>query len=182
MKATELLKSQHQDIIDLFEKLQKRGSAGERGLFDELASMLVAHAAIEREIFYPACEKELGESQELTEALVEHGVIDFCLYVAREAIGKDEFEAKIAVLRALVLDHIEEEEESLLPRVDNEMDEERLEALGEEMEERFEQAESEDYRESLEHDLARAIGSIARDKTTNGQAKRRGRPRARAGV
>lgn len=182
MKATELLKSQHQDIIDLFDKLQRRGSEADKGLFDELATTLVAHAAIEREIFYPACEKELGESHELTEALVEHGVIDFSLHVAKEALGKDDFEAKIAVLRALVIDHIEEEEETLLPRVDTEVDEDVLEALGEEMEERFEQAESEDYRESLEHDLARAVGNIARDKTTNGQGKRRGRPRVRAGA
>ncbi len=183
MKATDLLKSQHQDILDLFDRVRERDVEGDGGLFDELGKMLIAHDVIEREIFYPACEKELGESHELTEALALHGVIEFSLFVAAEAVGKDDFAAKLTVLRDIVADHIEGEEETLLPRVDAEFDEDRLEALGEEMEERYEQAEAEDFRINLEHDLARVVGSITTaPKTTNGQAKRKGRPRARAGA
>lgn len=184
MKATDLLKSQHQDIMEMFEKLQDGDGEDASQRFDDLARALVAHDAIEREIFYPLCEEVLGETEELMEAVMEHRVLEFCLYVAMEALGKDDFGAKIGVLRKIVLEHLEDEEDALLPRIDGELDEERLEKVGEQMEEHYEQAESADVRETVQAALSPLIGGIAKRaapaKGNGASVRKPRRPRARA--
>ena len=85
MKATELLTQQHAEVSRLFKASESAKSAADKKtLFLELASKLCAHDAIERQIFYPACEEVMGLSDELGEALVEHGVIELGLYQANE--------------------------------------------------------------------------------------------------
>src|SRR5690349_2072775 len=93
MKATELLMKQHRLVEDLFEQFEEAGDATEkRELFAKLAQNLVAHDAIEREIFYPACEKELGSEDEvLGESLVEHGLVEFCLFRADQRQTAEDF-------------------------------------------------------------------------------------------
>lgn len=176
MKATDLLKSQHQDIMEMFEKLQDGDTDDASQRFDDLARALVAHDAIEREIFYPLCEDVLGETDELMGAVVEHRMIEFCLYVAMEALGKDDFGAKVGVLRKLVLEHLEDEEDALLPRIDGELDEDHLEKVGEQMEEHYEQAESSNAREALEDALTPLVGGLLKRAATpkgNGAAHRK---------
>jgi hemerythrin superfamily protein len=76
MNATELLKSQHREVESLFKRIEKAQEDSEkRELFEELAANLVAHDAIEREIFYPACEEEMGMNELLGEVLAEHGLV-----------------------------------------------------------------------------------------------------------
>ncbi len=184
MKATDLLKSQHQDIMEMFEKLQDGDADDASQRFDDLARALVAHDAIEREIFYPLCEELLGETDELMGAVVEHRVMEFCLYVAMESLGKDDFGAKIGVLRKVVLEHLEDEEDALLPRIDGELDEDRLEKVGEQMEEHYEQAESASAREALQEALTPLVSSLLKRGAPakgNGAGPRRPkRTRARA--
>ena len=97
MKATDLLEKQHRDVADLFERIEKSKDAEKKSaLFEELASNLAAHDAIEREIFYPACEEEMGVTDLLGESLVEHGVVEFSLYLADEARGGEEALALLA--------------------------------------------------------------------------------------
>ncbi|HEY8946363.1 MAG TPA: hemerythrin domain-containing protein, partial [Polyangiaceae bacterium] len=110
MKATDLLKKQHREVRDLFKRIEKVSRNDvKRDLFEELAANLVGHDAIEREIFYPACEEELGMTDLLGEALAEHGVVEFCLYLADQAPEED-FEYKCTVLKEVLEHHIEEEE------------------------------------------------------------------------
>jgi hypothetical protein len=98
MKATDLLKQQHDEVKELFEKVESASrSATKRQLFAELAANLVAHDGIERELFYPACEEEMGMTDLLGEALVEHGLVEFSLYQADQAQGEDDFDYKVKV-------------------------------------------------------------------------------------
>ena len=103
MKATDLLKRQHRDVATLFRALEgdQPDDSDERKaeIFEELTATLVAHDAIEREIFYPACAKVLGLTDLLGESLVEHGVIEFSLYQADRALGEDEFDFKVTILK-----------------------------------------------------------------------------------
>jgi hypothetical protein len=116
MKATELLEQQHEDVKDLFKRLEEGdGEAGQKKLFEELAASLVAHDAIERQIFYPACEDAMGMTDLLGEALVEHGVIEFLLYEADQAQGKKDFKFKCTVLEETVEHHVKEEEDDFFP-------------------------------------------------------------------
>jgi hypothetical protein len=154
MKATDLLKQQHHEVARLFKAIESASDdADKKAFFFELASNLVSHDGIEREIFYPACEEAMGVDDQLGEALVEHGVVEFCLYQAHEAVGKADFDFKCKVLREVVEHHVEEEEEELLPKTEKLLGESQLEALGEEMEEAFEDARAGDFREPLYENL-----------------------------
>ena len=157
MKATDLLEQQHREVEKLFEALEgEEDTAKKTEIFEELASALVAHAAIEREIFYPACEKAMGMSDLLGESLVEHGVIEFSLYEADRAQGEADFEFKCTVLKEMVEHHVDEEEDDFFPKVEDALGDE-LEELGQRMEQRFEKAREEDFRTPLHHNLQQVL-------------------------
>jgi len=158
MNAIQLLKQQHREVEQLFMKLEKNaGTAARAEIFGELASKLVGHDGIEREIFYPACEEEMGLNDQLGEALVEHGVIEFSLYECDQALKQDDFKFKLTVLKELVLHHVKEEEEEFFPQVEKAFDDQDLDALGEELEEGFEDATSEDFHEPLFENLRQVL-------------------------
>jgi len=158
MRATDLLERQHEEVKGIFKRLEKTdGGAEQKELFEELASNLVAHDAIERQIFYPACEKALGMTDELGEALVEHGVVEFMLYEADEARGKKDFKFKCTVLREVLEHHIEEEEDEFFPKVEKALGDDRLEELGARMEQAFEEAREEDFRDPLHKNLKQVL-------------------------
>ena len=158
MKATELLKSQHREVESLFKRIEKaKQDAEKQELFEELAANLVAHDAIEREIFYPACEEAMGMNELLGEALVEHGVVEFSLYQADQAQGEEDFEFKCTVLQEVVEHHVKEEEKEFFPKVEKALGKSRLEELGAEMKERFEAAKSKDFRGPLHRNLKQVL-------------------------
>jgi hypothetical protein len=179
MNAIRFLKAQHKQVDQLFKQIEAAESTREKKqLFEELAAMLVGHDAIEREIFYPACERKMGLDDVLGEALVEHGYVEFGLYEADEARGKKGFDFRMSVLSEMVKHHVEEEEKDLLPRVEKEMDEKYLELLGKKMQARFDEAFAEDFRgplhENLRQVLEGALKTSPKKKVAkpNGPAKR----------
>ncbi len=158
MKATDLLTKQHQTVSRLFKAIEgAKSDTDRRKLFQELASNLAAHDGIEREIFYPACEQAMGLNDDLGEALVEHGVIEFSLYQANEALGTRDFAFKCKVLQELVEHHVEEEEEEFFPKAEKALGASSLEALGEEMEEAFEDKLGEDFQTPLYENLRQVM-------------------------
>lgn len=158
MKATDLLKDQHKEVATLFKHIESaKGGAEKNKLFEELAKNIAGHDAIEREIFYPACQKEMGTTDLLGEALVEHGVVEFSLYLADQARGEDDFDFKITVLREIIEHHVEEEENELFPKVEKALGAEMLEQLGAEMEERFEESKEDDFRPPLHDNLSQVL-------------------------
>jgi hemerythrin superfamily protein len=179
MKATALLKKQHKEVADLFERIEASEQASEKkALFEELAGKLVAHDGIEREIFYPACEKKLtGEEDKdmLGEALVEHGLVEFTLFNADRERGK-EFDARVKVLKDIVEHHVEEEEKELFPEVEKAFAGSELEALGQRMEEAFDEKVEEDFRPALQKNVRQvvngAIKTSARAPAKRAAAKR----------
>jgi hypothetical protein len=160
MKATALLKQQHQEVADLFERIEASEQASEKkALFEELAGKLVAHDGIEREIFYPACEKKLTGDEDkemLGEALVEHGLVEFTLFNADRERGK-EFDARVKVLKDIVEHHVEEEEKELFPEVEKAFAGSELEALGQRMEEAFDEKVEEDFRPALQKNVRQVV-------------------------
>jgi hemerythrin-like domain-containing protein len=175
MKATELLTQQHREVSRLFKAIEAAaGKAEKQKLFLEVASNLVAHDGIERDIFYPACEEALGLNDDLGEALVEHGLIEFGLYQSTEALEAADFDFKCKVLSEMVEHHVEEEEKEFFPKVERAIGAEGLESLGEEMTEAFEDLRAEDFREPLYRNLrevfAGAIKTTPADWAEDGDA------------
>ncbi len=164
MNGRKLLEKQHSEVNGLFRKLERAKPSEKGRLFDELAAKLVSHDAIEREIFYPAFQKKLGKTDELGEALVEHGVVEFCLHKADAARGTDDFDACLTVLKEVLNHHIDEEEEEFFPKAARAFGKEMLEDLGEQMKERFEEKLAEPWRAPLLNNLRQVLHGTIKPK------------------
>ena len=153
--ATSLLKRQHQEVSDLFEQLQAALRGEKRDLLLELAAKLVAHSAIEKEIFYPALRRH--QSEDVVEAVEEHALVEHCLARALATRAGDEsFDARVRVLCQVVDHHVQEEERELLKQAESDLSSEQLDELGESMLERFEEIVSGDWEAVLAQGISAA--------------------------
>jgi hemerythrin superfamily protein len=134
MNAVELLKAQHREVEDLFEKFEKAGKAvAKRQIAEEICDKLTVHAAIEERHFYPAVKAKQTEDL-LLEALEEHLAAKRVMADLLDLKPSDEtFEPKVKVLKEQIEHHVEEEEEELFPKVEKLLSREELVALAQEM-------------------------------------------------
>ena len=182
MNVVDYLKEQHRQADEIFERFAKsRRKEEKQKIFEELAHLLTGHDAMEREIFYPACEKAVGKIDRLMEGVVEHGLVEFSLFRADQNRDSENFDYFVEVLREIWNHHVEEEENEVLPVVVRKMDQQKLDQLGDAMRARFEEVQEEDIRELLQHNLRQVLAGRA--KTTPPKkvaAKRPARAKAAA--
>jgi iron-sulfur cluster repair protein YtfE (RIC family) len=116
MKATELLKKQHDEVKAIFKGLEK-GNGHTKALLEKLANNLAAHMVIEQELFYPAV---LAAKEDLVlEGYEEHAVARFALKRLMKTEPSDRsFKATVTTLKELIEHHVEEEEEEMFPRAE----------------------------------------------------------------
>ncbi len=93
------------------------------------------HSLAERKAIYAPLESNEELHFNILEAGIEHGIIDqkvksLKLKLARTRILKDEVEAEFKVLADLLKHHIMEEESEILPKMQNEIEDEELRELG----------------------------------------------------
>jgi|SRR6185436_13821293 len=123
-KATSLLKEDHHKAKTLFDEYEKLadGAWGEKlDIYNQVHELLTMHAAIEEEIFYPACEQSRDRDAEalIAEALEEHGIVKTLLEELTDlSRGDATFDAKMKVLGESVKHHAREEEEEIFPIFD----------------------------------------------------------------
>jgi hemerythrin-like domain-containing protein len=121
--ALALLRADHEEVSDLFDKYEEgKETLNEKQKGDiaaTICSALTVHATIEEEIFYPACEDEVeGAEGLLAEALVEHeGVKELVAKIEAGEPGGDEYDAQVKVLGEYVKHHVKEEQDELFPKV-----------------------------------------------------------------
>jgi len=113
--AIALLKADHREAEELFEKFEKASGDGRKqSLAQEVCLALSVHAMIEEEIFYPACEGKVEEDL-LKESYVEHDAAK--LLIAEIASGAGEgdefFDSKVKVLQEEIEHHVQEEEKRM---------------------------------------------------------------------
>lgn len=140
MKATDLLKKDHQSVKKLFKEFEASGKEspeeGQR-IFEECARELAAHTTLEEEIFYPELSGYEETKEMVAEAAEEHHVVDVLIDEIRSLEPSDEaFAAKFMVMSENVLHHVEEEEKELFPEAEKLLGKERLDWLGERLAER----------------------------------------------
>lgn len=113
MKATELLKEQHDEVKTIFRQLEK-GNGRTSELLEKLANNLAAHMVIEQELFYPSV---LSVKPSLVlEGFEEHAAARFVLKRLMKTDPADQsFKAKVTTLKELIEHHVEEEEEEMFP-------------------------------------------------------------------
>jgi hemerythrin superfamily protein len=135
MNAIALLKADHRAVEDLFTKLDD-ATRGKDAIAEAIFRLVTIHTSIEERIFYPAARKLVPAVGELVfESLEEHTMIKWELASLAMMDAKNErFEAKIKVLRDVLMRHIEKEERELFPRVQKALGAARLNQLGAELE------------------------------------------------
>ena len=138
MDAFELLKSDHEKVAGIMEKIDgttERALKTREELFTQLKTELDIHAKIEETIFYPVLEKA-EESRDITlEAFEEHRLVKQLLSeLASEAKDDERWTAKFTVLKENVEHHVEEEEGELFKKARKVLSKEEIEELGTRME------------------------------------------------
>lgn len=137
MNALTLLSKQHDTLRSLLDRLDP-GATDERHLrkvlYGHFADVLAAHTAIEERLFYPAL--KVGATEDLLRVAAEE-------HLSVKRIGADllsldpdgsTFDAKLAVLRRQLLDHVSQEELRIFPVARNLLGPGKLAALGTRME------------------------------------------------
>jgi iron-sulfur cluster repair protein YtfE (RIC family) len=138
MDAFELLKTDHEKVAGILEKIEgttERALKTREELFAQLKSELDVHAQIEETIFYPVLEKNEVSRDITLEAFEEHRIVKQLLSEL-EAEPKDDekWTAKFTVLKENIEHHVEEEEGELFKKARRVLSEEEIEELGARME------------------------------------------------
>ena len=110
--AIMLLKHDHREVEELFEKFEKASGEGRKQkLAEQICNELKIHTIIEEEIFYPAFEGKIDED-DLKEAYVEHDAAKILINDIMAGGPDDEFyDSKVKVLSEEIEHHVKEEEE-----------------------------------------------------------------------
>ncbi len=119
MKATTLLQRQHRNLQQLCETVE-RGSVNIReSLLPQLAGDLVAHMAVEGQIFFPAVSLALRDKTWERAGRARHAEARHAMDRALEAeLDGEPFTLAIRELQKLLELHAVEEEQLLFPRVE----------------------------------------------------------------
>jgi hemerythrin superfamily protein len=140
--ATQMIRQDHKKVEGLFKKFeQTKGAQAKRRLAENAMAELEVHAALEEEIFYPAVKREVDDGSMIQEALEEHQTVKQLISVLKGMEeADDEFESQFSELVENVQHHVEEEENEMLPKVEeSDMD---LNSLGAQMAQRKQQMQS----------------------------------------
>jgi hemerythrin superfamily protein len=141
--ATEMIRQDHKKVEGLFNKFeQTQGADAKRRLAENAMAELEVHAALEEEIFYPAVEREVEDAASMiSEAREEHQTVKQLIAELKGMEETDEeFESQFSELVENVQHHVEEEENEMLPKVEeSSLD---LNSLGDQMSKRREALQS----------------------------------------
>lgn len=137
MNILTLLKKDHSKVKELFNELFQAGDRAVKtrtALFNQINEELTLHTQIEEDLFYPAVKKYTETRGLILEAYEEHAVVKTLLHDINALSAEDErWIAKVTVLQENVRHHIQEEEESLFPQVEQLIEKEELTLMGKKM-------------------------------------------------
>jgi len=135
MNAIELLKSDHNKVNLLFQKVKATEESEHRELFEKIREELEIHTHIEETIFYPKIKEEPELEDIVLEGIEEHHQAKiFLRELAALSENSEKFEPKLKVLMEDVTHHVQEEEGEMFPKIEELFDQATLEELGARME------------------------------------------------
>jgi hemerythrin superfamily protein len=147
MDATKLLTEDHKKVRTVLAELGKTSEQDtdkREELLGEIALDLEVHTRIEEEIFYPAFRKACGDDENdklYFEALEEHRAVgDLVLPdLQNTPTSSEKFDGRAKVLKELVEQHADEEEEIMFKRARKVFSSDELNELGAQLAERKEE-------------------------------------------
>jgi hemerythrin superfamily protein len=133
--AIEMLNSDHRKVEDLFrqfEQLKEDEDDSRVAIAQQICAELTVHAQVEEDLFYPWVRENVGETDSIAEAEVEHATAKRLIAEIEPVGAPDEaYDAKVKVLSEYIKHHVKEEENEIFPAVAGNADE--LDELGQEM-------------------------------------------------
>lgn len=133
MKATELLKTDHRNVIELIHQARRVGKRNAL-LLNRIYDNFKVHATCEEEIFYPAM-KKIGH-KEVQKSVDEHRELDRLLeelMAIRIVKGVDLFMKELTAFEEALRSHVREEEDQLFVAAEDQLGD-KLDDLGEKIE------------------------------------------------
>ena len=118
MDVLTFLKQEHDEVKDVFAKLEKASGKQAQSQFEQLRDMLSLHETMEETFLYPRLKEDKRAKDLILESYEEHHVLDVLLgEISQLGPSDEQWQAKIKVLQENTEHHIEEEEGELFPKV-----------------------------------------------------------------
>ena len=135
MDAIETLEKDHDRIRSLFSEFNETNDSQElQDCFDKIGNILTIHAEAEEQVLYPEASKCEGTSELIAKGHQDHDKGDqMVLEIKTLNPSESEFKQKVKELQSFMLNHLDEEENDLFPKVRQGMDDRKLEELATEI-------------------------------------------------
>jgi hemerythrin superfamily protein len=128
--VVDLIMQDHREVERLFEEL-KNDPAKRPTLLPSLMALLIAHSRAEEAEVYPAARDEAGGAEEVEHSQQEHLAAEQLLErLAQADPASTDFDSTLQELVDAITHHVQEEEETVLPGMQQNLPSERLDELG----------------------------------------------------
>ena len=137
MDGIESLEKDHDRIRSLFSELEGTADPQEiQDSFEKLGNILTIHAEAEERVLYPEARNCEGTTELIDKGHQEHDKGDqLVLAIKSVSPNESEFKEKVRELQEFMLNHLDEEENELFPKVRQCMSDRKLEDLGTQLQE-----------------------------------------------
>lgn len=133
MDALTMLKQQHREVDELFDRIQMADEPEKITLMGQISEKLTLHAMIEERHFYPFCMR-MGIQDMVDHSLQEHAEVKQLISEILQMKRHDPMiDQSMHKLMTSVQSHVKEEENTLFPRLMSVASEEDIRSVGMEM-------------------------------------------------
>ena len=151
MSAIELLKQQHREVDDLFQRIKSSTGDERISLLGKVAEALTIHAALEEQYFYPFARQQ-GVDGLIDESFQDHAEVKQLLSEILQIKQTDpRLDELCGRLERMVTEHVGQEESVLLPRVEAASNAEELVSMREDMQQAIDNWRNKELLRMAEH-------------------------------
>jgi iron-sulfur cluster repair protein YtfE (RIC family) len=127
-----VLKQDHRTVEKLFSDF---GSSGDQSIVDTICEELDVHMEVEERVVYPVLRDDVsGGTQMAQHAEKEHAQARQIVGRIRQTKDADHLSELVQELKSAIEEHVQEEENEVFPKMEQELGNDRLEQLGQEVE------------------------------------------------
>jgi hemerythrin superfamily protein len=152
MDALTMLKQQHQEVDELFDRIQRCAEDERISLLGQISEKLTLHAEIEERHFYPFA-RRMGVQDMVDHSLQEHAEVKQLIAQILQAKRHDpRIMQDVTQLMTSVQTHVKEEENMLFPRLQSVASQDDLMNVGMEMQRTMEELSGQELLKMAEHE------------------------------
>jgi hemerythrin superfamily protein len=152
MDALTMLKQQHQEVDELFDRIQHADESEKITLMGQISEKLTLHAMIEERHFYPFCMR-MGIQDMVDHSMQEHAEVKQLISEILQMKRHDPLiDQTVNKLMMSVQSHVKEEENTLFPRLMSVASEEDLRSVGMEMQRTMDELSQQELLKLAEHE------------------------------